>query len=384
MDFNCQRLGNCCKEIGILWSDLDVHLEINAAPNGVSHLIEIDGSQKSGSGTILRLAIALATIQGRPLHITNIRQNRPKAGLRPQHLEAVLTAAKLCGAETKGAVLGSRELWFTPHAVHGGEFTAEIGTAGSIPMLIMTVLPICLYSKKPIRLQVKQGGTDTKQAPTINYVRNVLFPALQKMGADIQLIVKRYGYYPKGNGEVILTVKPTRALQSYRLDDFGEVKTIKGVSVCTFLADRRVAERQAKAASESLQRRGYYSDIQVINDMSNTVQKGSSIALWAETDMGAIVGSDAIGELRKLAERVGAEAAERLVTELNAKATADVHLSDMLIPYFALAKGGSIFKTRAITGHVESNLWLTETIMSARFNVNRVDGLYRIEKQAES
>lgn len=167
-------------------------------------MIEIDGSQKSGSGTILRLAIALATIQGQPLHITNIRQNRPKAGLKPQHLEAVLTAARLCQAETKGAVLGSRELWFTPHAVRGGEFMAEIGTAGSIPMLVMTVLPICLCSRKSIRLQIRQGGTDVKYAPTLNYLRNVLFSVLGKMGADIQLIVKRYGYYPKGNGEVIL------------------------------------------------------------------------------------------------------------------------------------------------------------------------------------
>jgi RNA 3'-terminal phosphate cyclase (ATP) len=347
-------------------------------------LIEIDGSQKSGSGTILRLAIALATIQGQPLHITNIRQNRPKAGLKPQHLEAVLTAAKLCQAETKGAVLGSRELWFTPHAVRGGEFMAQIGTAGSIPMLVMTVLPICLCSRKSIRLQIRQGGTDAKYAPTLNYLWNVLFPVLGKMGADIQMIVKRYGYYPKGNGEVILHVKPSGTLQPYRVDNFGEVRAIKGVSVCTFLANRQVAERQAKAASENLQKRGYYSEIQVINDKSNPVQKGSSIVLWAETDMGAIVGSDAIGELGKLAEKVGVEAAERLAAELDAKATADVHLSDMLIPYFALVTGSSSFKTRTITDHVESNVWLAETITSARFNVTRTDDLYRVEKQAES
>jgi len=55
-------------------------------------MMEIDGSQKSGSGTILRLSIALAAITKRPLHITNIRQNRPQPGLKPQHLEAVLTA----------------------------------------------------------------------------------------------------------------------------------------------------------------------------------------------------------------------------------------------------------------------------------------------------
>ena len=77
-------------------------------------MIKIDGSQKSGSGTILRLSVALAAILGEPLHIYNIRQNRPQPGLRPQHLEAVLTAAKLCDAKLQGAELNSQELWFIP------------------------------------------------------------------------------------------------------------------------------------------------------------------------------------------------------------------------------------------------------------------------------
>jgi RNA 3'-terminal phosphate cyclase (ATP) len=121
---------------------------------GVSCLFEIDGSLKSGSGTILRFSVALAAITGKPLHIYNIRQNRPQQGLRPQHLEAVLTAAKLCNAELQGATLGSRELWFTPHEIVGDECQAEIGTAGSIPMLLLTVLPMCLFAKKPVHLRV--------------------------------------------------------------------------------------------------------------------------------------------------------------------------------------------------------------------------------------
>ncbi|MDH4291776.1 MAG: RNA 3'-phosphate cyclase, partial [Dehalococcoidia bacterium] len=84
-------------------------------------MLEIDGSQKSGSGTILRLSIALAGVLGEPLHIYNIRQRRGQPGLRPQHLESVLTASKLCNAEMKGATLGSRELWFKPDGIVSGE-----------------------------------------------------------------------------------------------------------------------------------------------------------------------------------------------------------------------------------------------------------------------
>ena len=108
-------------------------------------MLEVDGSEKSGSGTILRISVALAAILGEELHIYNIRRRRSSAGLRPQHLEAVLTAARLSEAEVKGAELGSEEIWFNPGNIRGGEVEAEIGTAGSIPMLILTVLPICLY-----------------------------------------------------------------------------------------------------------------------------------------------------------------------------------------------------------------------------------------------
>lgn len=346
-------------------------------------MFEIDGSQKSGSGTILRLAVALSAIKNEPLHIFNIRQNRPKQGLKPQHLEAVLTAAKLCDAEMEGVTLGSRELWFTPHTVHGGEFTAEIGTAGSIPMLIMTVLPICLFTKQMVRLRITHGGTDTMQAPTINYLRNVFLPTLNKMGVEAELTVQRYGYYPKGNGEATLTVKPTTELRPIRLENFGKLKQVNGVSVCTFLADSKVAERQAKAATEYLLQKSYRSNIQIINDASNPVQKGSSIALWAQTDTEVIVGADSIGELKKMAEAVGVEAAERLNAELEANATVDLHLADMLIPYVALAKSSSVYLTRSLTDHIESNIWLAEKMLDIHFNVNRVGNLYRIEKLAE-
>jgi RNA 3'-phosphate cyclase len=345
-------------------------------------LFEIDGSQKSGSGTILRLSIALAAASGQPLHIYNIRQNRPQPGLKPQHLEDVLTAAKLCNAEIKGATLNSKELWFRPRDVRGGNFEAEIGTAGSIPMLLTTALPICALANDLVRLRVTKGGTDVSHSPTINYLRNVFLTALKQIGLDIAISVHKYGYYPKGMGEVTMTVKPPRRLQPIRLENFGKLKSVKGVSVCTFLAERKVAERQAKAAGEYLSEKGYAADIQVVNDRSNPFQKGSSIVLWAETDKGALIGADAIGELKKSSEAVGREAAEKLYAEISSTPTVDVHLADMLIPYVALAEGTSTFLTRAVSDHLEANVWLAEKMLNVRFNIQKRNNLFRIEKSS--
>jgi RNA 3'-phosphate cyclase len=345
-------------------------------------LFEIDGSQKSGSGTILRLAVALAAATGEPLNIFNIRQNRPQRGLKPQHLEAVLTAAKLCNAEVKGATLGSKELWFKPRKVNGGNFEAEIGTAGSIPMLLLATLPICIFAKDPVRLHVAKGGTDVSHSPTINYLRHVFLPALKQMGLEAVINVHKYGYYPKGMGEVTMTVKPPESLQPIRLNNFGKLKSVKGVSVCTFLADRKVAERQAKAASKYLSEKGYTADIQVVNDRSNPFQKGSSITLWAETDTGAIIGADAIGELKKTSETVGTEAAEKLHEEISVRPTVDVHLADMLVPYMALAEGTSTLLTRRVSDHLETNVWIAEKMLKARFNIQKVKNLFKIEKSS--
>jgi RNA 3'-phosphate cyclase len=348
-------------------------------------MFEIDGSQKSGSGTILRLAVALSAITQQPLHLVNIRKRRPQPGLKRQHLESVLAAAKLCNATVEGAKLGSEELFFTPKKIEGGHVEAIIETAGSIPMLFIATLPICIYAKKPVTLHVTKGGTDTLHAPTINYLRFVLLPTLHKTGIKAEITVQKYGYYPKGMGEATMTVEPLPALRSIQLENFGKLENINGLSVCTFLAERQVAERQAKAAMHTLTKNNksvkiFQPDVCILNDTSNPHQKGSSIVLWAETNTGVLVGADAIGELGKTSESVGETAAKRLIDELQSGPTVDVFLADMLIPYMALAQGKSSFYTHYISDHVEANIWLMETMLNSTFSIEKVNNLYRVEK----
>jgi RNA 3'-terminal phosphate cyclase (ATP) len=343
-------------------------------------MLEIDGSKKSGSGTILRLSIALAAITKQPLHIYNIRHNRKQPGLRPQHLESVNVAAKLCNAETKGVKLDSCELWFKPNEIVNGKITAEIGTAGSIPMLLSTVLPICTYSKGEIEIHVLNGGTDVHYSPTINYMKHVFLPMLEQMGLKTSLIIKRFGYYPKGMGEVTLTVTPVTTLKPITMEEFGSITEIKGISVCTFLEKQRVAERQTESAINVLTKLGYKTNIQVVNDQSNPIQKGSSLVLWTQTTKGAMLGADAIGERGKPSETVGKEAAKKFLKETEAEATVDIHLADMLVPYIALANGSSSYLTRKITDHIKTNIWLTEKILDSKFQVTKTGNKYRITK----
>ena len=344
-------------------------------------MFEIDGSKKSGSGTILRLSIALSAILGENLYIYNIRKKRKKPGLRPQHLEAVKTAANLCNGKIEGATLGSQEIWLDPGKIQGGKIYSEIGTAGSIPMLILTVLPICIFAESAVDLCITKGGTDVKYSPTINYLRYVLFPILEKMGVTSSIKIQRYGYYPKGFGEVTLKVRPSKEIIPIELNDFGKIKKVGIVSVCTFLDDQKVAERQANKASKLISSLGYKPDIQIINDHTNTIQKGSSLVLWAKTDSGILIGSDAIGEIHKSSESVAVEAFEQFSKDIQTKATVDLHLADILIPYISLAKGKSIYLTRSITDHIKSNIWITNTFLGTNINIQKKGKLFRIFKK---
>ena len=159
------------------------------------------------------------------------------------------------------------------------------------------------------------------------------------------------------------------------------VKELQGISVCTFLADRRVAERQAQAAERYFENYGFKPRIKIANDFSNPLQKGSSIVLWAKTDSDVLLGGDAIGEIRKRSEVVGREAAENLMREIESEATVDVHLADMLVPYVALADGSSTYIARRNTEHLETNIWLAQKILGVHFNVTKTDKGYLVRQE---
>jgi RNA 3'-terminal phosphate cyclase (ATP) len=344
-------------------------------------MLNIDGSTKSGSGTILRLAVAFAGILNEDLHLFNIRKKRSQPGLRPQHLEAVRTASRICNADIEGAKIGSTEILFKPRRIRGGNYQARIGTAGSIPMLILTVLPLCIFANQKTSIEIINGGTDVPYSPTINYLMYVFLPTLRQMGIEASLTIHKYGYYPKGRGSVSLQVDPIKNWCSLNRESFGRICSLNGISVCTALAERKVADRQAETALKFLRKRGYKADIKILNDESDGSQKGSSIVLWTMTDTGSILGGDAIGAIKKTSERVGLEAAMNLFRELQAKATTDIHLADILVPYIALGKNNYVYLVRDLTDHLLTNIWLSETILDVEINVQKQGNLFRVEKK---
>src|SRR5580658_5624217 len=108
-------------------------------------MIELDGSEGEGGGQILRSALTLSILTGRPFKLINIRANRVKPGLQPQHLMCVRAASTICNGNYKGGSIGSAVLYFEPGAVKHGKYTFSIGTAGATSLVLQTTyLPLAL------------------------------------------------------------------------------------------------------------------------------------------------------------------------------------------------------------------------------------------------
>jgi RNA 3'-terminal phosphate cyclase (ATP) len=321
-------------------------------------VISIDGAQKSGSGTIVRYAVALAALLGEPVHLFNARAKRPKPGLRPQHLSSVLACAELCGATTEGVYVGSGEFTFIPGShIKGGAFAWDIGTAGSTTMLALSLLPLACFAKTPVIARII-GGVFQDFAPSPYHMQHVLAPLLRRMGLAVTLRVVRPGYVPRGAGEIELRIEPVRhTLKPLTLAEPGSIRRVSGVALSSHLEERQVSERMAQVCEQQLAAAGLSAAIERVSD-TTALHAGASLAVWAESSTGCLLGADRVGALRRSSEAIGRFVAATFLEDLATRATVDRHLTDQLVLFAALAQGTSRYLIPRPTEHLESNLWL--------------------------
>ena len=205
-------------------------------------MIEIDGSEGEGGGQILRSSLSLAICTQQPFRITNIRANREKPGLMRQHLTAVKAAAEICDAEVDGAELGSRALTFRPGGCAAGDYSFAIGTAGSCTLVFQTVLPALLTASGESRVRIT-GGTHNRASPPFDFLARSFLPLLSRMGANVQLDLTSYGFFPRGGGEIRARISPAPRLRRAESAGTRRVGARLRGSVCRRDSDPRGSAR---------------------------------------------------------------------------------------------------------------------------------------------
>jgi len=332
-------------------------------------MLQIDASYGEGGGQLVRTAVALAAITGQAVRLDNVRIKRDQPGLAPQHLAAVRAVASLCDASCEGLELRAQAFTFVPRRLRGGEFRFDVGTAGSITLVLQALLPVLLCAPESSRVIVS-GGTDVRAAPPLDYFRHVLLGLLGHTGVQARCRVLRRGYYPRGGGEVEVSIEPTH-MTRLELDEPGRLVSIEGFAHVANLP-LSIAERMRDAALVRLADLGRPAafDTAALGG-ADAIGTGGAVACWATTQS-TVVGAGRAAERGVRAETLGEAAGAELASDLAARVTLDIHAADQILIYLALA--GGRFTTRAVSSHAQTAMWLIERFIPVRFEVAEIRG----------
>jgi len=184
---------------------------------------------------------------------------------------------------------------------------------------------------------------------------------------SITLNINKRGYFPKGGGEIVATVRPLpqgQKLKSFSLLERGKVKSIHGIAHYSKLPGS-IGREMIDGAQRELRRAGYgrverdpeddllddseaQEETRVPVNIENrrepndvAVAGGSGIVLWAELEGGGYIGGSAVGRKGIDPVAVGKEAANELIKGLDNGGCVDEWLQDQIVIYMALAQGTS-------------------------------------------
>ena len=326
--------------------------------------LEIDGSYGEGGGQIIRSAVALSCVTGTPIRLRNIRHGRRVPGMRPQHLAAVRILQRMCGARVAGAEAGSTELRFAPRGIRDTELSEEVGTAGSVSLILQTVIPLACMTDRNLTVRVG-GGTDVPWSPTMEYVRTVMAEAYARMGVRFSVDITRRGYYPKGGGEAELRVSPSRprpaVFERRTAKSLGMICTASGIPAGRIREEVRRIEGELELEGLS---------VETVIREEDAPDSGASLLVYGK-DGDTVMGIDALYDRRS----------RRFDPDLGCLRSGfaiDENLSDMLVVPASLACGRTRFQIGRVTRHLETNLFVTSKITGCRYGIGRIPGGYEV------
>lgn len=332
-------------------------------------MIEIDGSVGEGGGQILRTSLALSMCTGQPFALTRIRAGRSKPGLMRQHLTCVNAATEVCGAQVHGAEMNAQSLSFAPGSVRAGEYSFNVGTAGSCTLVLQTVWPALLMADAPSHLKLA-GGTHNPMAPPFHFLERSYAPLMRKLGANVELTLRRLGFYPAGGGEIDATVWPAEdKLQPFDVTNRGA--KIEGYAECFAPAlPRSIARRELEHLGSAL---GWSADqLREAPARQNEGPGNALVATLVYEHLSEVFTK--FGEKGVSAEKV----AHDLVLEMQAYQMREAALGPHLADQWALPLALAVWKRRReatftcteLTPHAKTNFNVIEQFLPVKFSTS--------------
>ena len=329
-------------------------------------MITIDGSQGEGGGQILRSALALSLVTGKPFRIANIRARRKKPGLMRQHLTAVNAAVEVGKATVSGNSIGSSQLTFAPTGLNSGQYHFAVGTAGSCTLVLQTVLPALIVADGPSEILL-EGGTHNPAAPPFDFLASSFLPLLNQMGPSVKAALERPGFYPAGGGRMRVKVTPARKLIPLHLLQRGELVGCSARAVVARLP-YSIAEREIAVVKEKL---AWGAESLRSMEIADSSGPGNVLVLTLASEQVTEI-ITGFGESGVSAETVAGRAVKEAREYLASDAPVGRHLADQLLLPLALAGAGS-FRTLSPTAHTTTNIEVLRYFLDLDLTVKQQD-----------
>ena len=114
--------------------------------------------------------------------------------------------------------------------------------------MFQTVLPALLTAGGESRVRIT-GGTHNRASPPFDFLARSFLPLLGRMGADVQLDLTSYGFFPRGGGEIRARITPAARLAAINLTERGAwVRGLRG-SVCVGDPDPRGRSASSRSSA---------------------------------------------------------------------------------------------------------------------------------------
>ena len=335
-------------------------------------MLELDASE-SEPGYFIRLATSLAIIGKKPIKISNIRLNEENKGLSKSDVMYVKILAQLSNAKMKDLDRNKFSFTFEPGDLNTSGHIINLSFPALTPLFLPYIMLIFYNTDHKIRIN---GPTNREGKITIDYIKEVILPLLDKINVKQRIDITKRGYF-QDIGTIILNTREQKHIRTLNLTELGDFERIEatlhsygyGDSINGYMlegADKRLRQEMMKVnrhKSHFIENREKY--------------KGYGIDLYAQYE-NAKIGAN-YTSIRKQATQVGKEAADRLISAINKNLPLDKHSSNIILPFLALSKGTSNIAVAKKDNFTDIAAELCNKILGTEFRFEEKDNKTYIE-----
>jgi RNA 3'-terminal phosphate cyclase (ATP) len=233
------------------------------------------------------------------------------------------------------------------------------------------VLPALLTAGGVSRVRIT-GGTHNPASPQFDFLALSFLPLLGRMGADLQLDLTSYGFFPRCGGEIRARMATAKRLAAINLTERGA--WVSGYAEAYVSAiPIHVGQRELEVIGRALT---WSHEQLLLRGLPNDVGPGNAVTITLEHEHVTEVFTG-FGEKGVRAETVASQAAATARDYLSAVAPVGEHLADQLLLPMALGEGGS-FVTAQATPHLRSNVAVIELFTARRIAIELVKDGFEI------